>query len=171
MAFLFDPLVTPLFLQDVADTLSNLGECALKADRPEDATRFYQRAFKIEEENFGADQPVLGSTLHCLGLCAEQVRMYVVAVVVYLYGISMQSVRRRQYDLLSGSLGIPPSMVSECMIWTYMAALQQPTTEASLERTSHPDPRNMTRCMFFGVSLFVNTVFDGLVKCETMRLW
>ena len=59
----------------MADTLSNLGECALKAGRTDDATSFYERALEVEEEYFGADQPVLGSTLHCLGLCAEQVRV------------------------------------------------------------------------------------------------
>ncbi|CAN0584255.1 unnamed protein product, partial [Ectocarpus sp. 12 AP-2014] len=42
---------------DVADTLSNLGECALKTGRTKDATEYYERALKIEEDKFGADQP------------------------------------------------------------------------------------------------------------------
>lgn len=83
------------FRQDVADTLSNLGECALKTGRTKEATDFYRRALEIEEESFGADQPVLGSTLHCLGLCAEQVTKRACFVFLIMCSLSCRDVSLR----------------------------------------------------------------------------
>eukprot|EP00752_Nemacystus_decipiens_P008095 g7236.t1 len=55
---------------DVASTLYNLGVCASKAGRTEEAEGLYRRALTIREEKLGVDHPHVASTLHNLGVCA-----------------------------------------------------------------------------------------------------